>query len=68
MLKDTCLAAAETAPEPQGETSPADLPPLQGPRAKVKVEPCFIEFKAPLEQQFRGCFFISPETREEKPA
>ena len=39
-LKDTRLAAAETAPEPPGESSPADSSPLTDAKAKVKVEPC----------------------------
>ena len=41
LLRDNRLAAAETAPELLREISAADSPPLQGPRAKVKVEPCF---------------------------
>ena len=42
-LQDIRLAAAETAPEPPGEISPAASFPLQNAKAKVKVEPCFIE-------------------------
>ena len=61
LLKDIRLAAAETAPEPPGEISPAASPPLTGARAKVKVEPCFIlHYKAPLEKDhfLQGCFLF----------
>ena len=53
------MAAAETAPEQRRETSAAGLPPLPGPRAKVKVEPCLLnqQFNAPLEHNVRGCVF-----------
>jgi len=59
LLEDNRLAAAETAPELPREISAADLPPLQGPRAKVKVEPCstrvsYMKARKPGEMIFQA--------------
>ena len=56
LLQDDRSAAAETAPELPRETSAADLPPLQGPRAKVKVEPCLLKLGT-LGKTIPGVFF-----------
>ena len=68
LLKDIRLAAAQTAPEPPGETSPAGSPPLPGVRAKVKVEPCLLNqpFNAPLEHNVRGCVFSPLNAKKER--
>ena len=67
-LRGVRLAAAETAPEQRRETRAAGLPPLPGPRAKVKVEPCLLnqQFNAPLEHNVRGCVFSPLNAKKER--
>ena len=56
LLQADRSAAAETAPELPREISAADLPPLTGPRAKVKVEPCLLKLGT-LGKTIPGVFF-----------
>ena len=66
MLQAARSIPADTTPELLREISAAVSPTLPGARAKIKVEPCFNEFRAPLEHNSGGVFLYPLKTGEEK--